>query len=273
MQRLIAFIEHNFYIILFVILQTICGFLIFSLNPYQQATFSKASLGVTSSINKLSSDVYSYWDLKSQNIWLQNQISQQFKESFPQSLNYLNDTFLINDTSMHHIFDAIPAHVVFNTAHKSNNVFIINKGLNHGVRKNMGVISSQGIAGIVLSSNQKFSAVMSLLNTNMKVTPHINGQEYFTEMIWDNTKLNRLTINGINKLEQINIDDEVSTGNSSLLFPKGIPIGHISKINIMPKSQYFEIELKTATNFRNLEYVFVIINKEYSDLNDLISND
>ena len=149
---------------------------------------------------------------------------------------------------MHHIFDAIPAHVVFNTAHKSNNVFIINKGLNHGVRKNMGVISSQGIAGIVLSSNQKFSAVMSLLNTNMKVTPHINGQEYFTEMIWDNTKLNRLTINGINKLEQINIDDEVSTGNSSLLFPKGIPIGHISKINIMPKSQYFEIELKTATN-------------------------
>ena len=88
MQRLFAFIEHNFHIILFVILQTICGFLIFSLNPYQQATFSKASLGVTSSINKLSSDVYSYWDLKSQNIWLQNQISQQFKESFPQSLNY-----------------------------------------------------------------------------------------------------------------------------------------------------------------------------------------
>lgn len=273
MQRLFAFIEHNFHIILFVILQTICGFLIFSLNPYQQATFSKASLGVTSSINKLSSDVYSYWDLKSQNILLQNQISQQFKESFRQSLHYLNDTFLISDTSMHRLFDAIPAQVVFNTAYKTNNIFIINKGLNHGIKKNMGVISSQGIAGVVLSSNQNFSAVMSLLNTNMKITPHINGQEYFTEMMWDNSKLNCLTINGINKLERINLGDVVSTGNSSLLFPKGIPVGHISKINNMPKSQYFELELKTATNFRDLEYVFVIINNEYSDLNDLLSND
>ena len=41
----------------------------------------------------------------------------------------------------------------------------------------------------------------------------------------------------------------------------------------MPKSQYFELELKTATNFRDLEYVFVIINNEYSGLNDLLSND
>ena len=273
MQRLIAFIEYNFHIILFVILQTICGFLVFSLNPYQQAIFSKASLGVTSTINKLSSDVYSYLNLKSQNTLLQNQISQQFKESFPQSLHYLNDTFSIVDTSMHHLFDAIPAHVVFNTAHKVNNVFIINKGLDHGIKKNMGVISSQGIAGVVLSSNQNYSAVMSLLNTNMKITPHINGQEYFTEMIWDNSKFNCLTINGVNKLEQINLGDVVSTGNSSLLFPKGIPIGNISKINNTPKSQYFELELKTATNFRDLEYVFVIINNEYLGLNDLLLND
>ena len=101
MQRLFAFIEHNFHIILFVILQIICGFLIFSLNPYQQATFSKSALGITSSINKLSSDIYSYWDLKNQNSWLQDQISQQFRESYPQSLSYLNDTFHIKDTTKH----------------------------------------------------------------------------------------------------------------------------------------------------------------------------
>ena len=93
MQRLFAFIQHNFHIMLFVVLQIICGFLIFSLNPYQQATFSKLALGITSSINKLSSNVYSYWDLKNQNSWLQDQISEQFRESYPQSFIYLNDTF------------------------------------------------------------------------------------------------------------------------------------------------------------------------------------
>lgn len=273
MQRLFAFIEHNFHIILFVILQIICGFLIFSLNPYQQATFSKSALGITSSINKLSSDIYSYWDLKNQNSWLQDQISQQFRESYPQSLSYLNDTFHIKDTARHPLFDAIPAQVVFNTGYKTNNIFIINKGLNHGVEKNMGVISSQGVAGVILSSNENYSAAMSLLNTNMKIIPYINGQEYFTEILWDNTKHNSLTINGINKLEKLNIGDVVSTGNSSLLFPKGIPIGYVSKITNTPKSQYFELEVKTATNFRDLEYVFVIVNNEYSNLKKLLTND
>lgn len=273
MQRLFAFIQHNFHIMLFVVLQIICGFLIFSLNPYQQATFSKLALGITSSINKLSSNVYSYLDLKNQNSWLQDQISEQFRESYPQSFIYLNDTFHIKDTTKRPLFDAIPAQVVFNTAFKVNNVFIINKGSNHGIKKNMGVISSQGVAGIILSSNENYSTAMSLLNSNMKIIPYINGQEYYTEILWDNTKINSLKINRINKLERVKIGDVVSTGNSSLLFPKGIPIGHVSKITNKPKSQFFELEVKTATNFRNLEYVFVIFNNEYSNLKKLLSND
>lgn len=273
MQRLFAFIGYNFHIILFVILQIICGFLIFSLNPYQQATFSKSALNATSSINNWSSSIYNYWDLKNQNTWLQDQISKQFRESYPQSLSCMNDTFNVKDTSKHSLFDAIPAQVVFNTSYKTNNRFIINKGRNHGIKKNMGVISSQGIAGIILSSNENFSVAMSLLNTNMKIIPYINGQEYYTEIEWDNTKLNSLTINGINKLEKINVGDVVSTGNSSLLFPKGIPIGSVSKISNTAKSQYFKLEVETATNFRDLEYVFVVINREYSSLNQLLSDD
>lgn len=272
MQRLIAFIEHNFHIILLVVLQAVSFFLIFSLNPFQQAVFTNTASFVTSEINNATSQITRYFGLKEQNIILQNQFVDRFNGGFPQKLNYLNDTFEVKDSSKHHLYDAIPAQVIYNTSFKMNNVFVINKGAKHGVHKNMGVVSSQGVAGVVLDANDTYSTVMSLLNTKLKIVPFINGQEYFTELIWKNDKVNHLSIKGINKLEQINEGDLVSTGKSSLLFPQGIPIGNISELIRKPSSQYFELELRTSTNFRNLDYVFVIVNKDFERLNTLLSN-
>ncbi len=271
MQRLLAFIEHNLYLILFVLLQTVCAFLLFKLNPYQQAAFTNAGTTVTARVNETSTNVVDYLDLTTQNNYLQDQIASQFKESTSGYLTYLNDTFVVNDSSKHYLFSMIPAEVVFNTVHKADNVFIINVGTKHGVKKNMGVVSSQGLAGIVLKSNKDYSTVMSLLNTNMKIIPSINGQEYFTELIWNNESPYNLSINGVNKLESIEVGDPITTGKSSLLFPSGIPIGKVSQLNEIPNSQYFDTKLETATNFRALEYVYVIINHEKDNLDLMLS--
>ncbi|PCJ67648.1 MAG: hypothetical protein COA58_00500 [Bacteroidetes bacterium] len=273
MQRLLAFIEQNLYLLLFIVLQIICGFLLFGLNPYQQATFTHAASNLTAASNQLSSEVTGYIGLKDQNKLLQNQISTQFQNSPQNSFLYLKDTFTIRDTSRRPLFDAIPAQVVYNTVHKANNVFIINKGSDEGIQRNMGVISSEGVAGIVLRSNSQYSTVMSLLNTDMKVIPNINGSEYFTELVWDNAETSHLKIKGINKLEEIEEGDKVYTGKSSLLFPAGIPVGTISKLTALESSQYFETEMVTATNFRKLTYVYVIINRDAELIETLLPDD
>ena len=272
MQRLLAFIEHNLYLILFVVLQALCAFLLFSLNPYQQAAFTNGATQVTARVNQTSSNIVDYLDLKTQNVILQEQLSEQFKNSSAGYLTYLNDTFEINDSSKKHLYSLVPAQVVFNSVHKAENVFIINVGTKKGIAKNMGVVSSEGLAGIVLKSNADYSTVMSLLNTNMKVIPSINGQEYFTELLWNNESPYSLSIKGVNKLEKIKVGDIIETGHSSLLFPKGIPIGKISKLRKLPNSQYFDTELTTPTNVRTLEYVYVIINHEKDQLESMIND-
>ena len=264
MQRLLAFIEHNFHFILFIILQIICGFLIFGLNPYQQAVFSHSAASVTARSNQFSTDLTSYIDLKEQNILLQSQVSEQFKNAPNNSFRFLQDTIDVKDSSSRPLFEAIPAQVIYNTTYKANNVFVINKGTDNGIRKNMGVVSSEGVAGIVLRSNAKYSVAMSLLNTDMKIIPNINDQEFFTELVWDNSNPHTMKIMGINKLEKIKEGDLVYTGRSSLLFPPGIPIGSIAKLTPKPNSQYFDTYITTATQFRKLAYVYVIINRDES---------
>ena len=272
MQRLLAFLEHNLYLILFVLLQTVCAFLIFNLNPYQQAAFTHSATAITASLNQTSSNITDYIGLKDQNKLLQNQVAEIFLSSPNSVLTYLNDTIEIRDSSRRSLYSMVPAQVLYNTVHKANNVFIINKGTKHGIHKNMGVVSSTGIAGIVLKSSEEYSTVMSMLNTNMKVIPTINGSEFFTELVWDNENPYSLKIKGINSLEEIKVGDPVTTGKSSLLFPKGIPIGKISKLETKPNSQYFNTEIITATNFRELEYVFIIINHKANELQELIQD-
>jgi rod shape-determining protein MreC len=81
-----------------------------------------------------------------------------------------------------------------------------------------------------------------------------------------------MRISGINNLEELKIGDEVKTGKSSMLFPSGISLGTITKLDKNPKSQYYETEIETATNFRSLEYVFVIINRDIDQMEALISD-
>lgn len=272
MQRLLDFIEHNLHLILFSLLQLGCAFLIFGLNPFQQAAFTNLASSVTSRTNQVSAELFNFIGLKDQNRQLQDQVAYQFSNSSFGTLRYMNDTLEIKDSSKRKLFDAIPAEVVYNTSFKANNVFVINKGKTHGIRKNMGVISSQGLAGLVLNASENYATVMSLLNSNMTVIPKINGQEYYTKLEWKNDMPNTMSISGINKLEKIAIGDLVQTGKSSLLFPEGIIIGHILELETLSNSQYFKTRIQTATNFRDLDYVYVLVNKDAAELETLLNN-
>lgn len=274
MQRLLAFIENNLHLILFLVLQALCGLMLFKLNPYQQAFISNSSAAVTANVNDLSSSVRSYFNLGYSNKHLQEIFSDSFSYRSPNfRMIVQNDTVVIHDSLHKPLFGVVPAQVVYNSVNRTNNTLVINKGAEQGITKGAGVISAEGVVGVVTAVGPNFSSVMSLLHTDFRIVPQINGQEFFTDIIWDNSAPYTLKINKINKLEKIEIGDIVTTGKSSLIFPSGIPIGKISKLDPIQGSQYFETEMTTATNFRRLHYVFVVKNLYTEEIEALLNNE
>lgn len=274
MQRLLAFIENNLHLILFLVLQVVCGVLLFRLNPYQQAFISNSSSAVTASVNGFSSNVQNYFNLGYSNVRLQQMYSDSFAlRSRDYQLLLQNDTIKIQDSLNKPLYSAVPAQVVYNSVHRSNNTIVINKGSAHGVVKGSGVISAEGVVGVVTAVGANFSTVMSLLHTDFRIVPQINDQEFFTEIIWDNASPYTLSINKINKLEEIEVGDLVTTGRSSLIFPPNIPIGKISKLKTKEGSQYFDTEMTTTVNFRKLHYVFVVNNLYVDEISELMENE
>jgi rod shape-determining protein MreC len=274
MQRLLAFIEHNLHYILFVVLQAFCVFLLLKLSPYQRAYISNSAAIVTANANSFSSEVKTYFSLGKQNLMLQHaMIDSAFLVNPFLNLQHLGDTFEVRDSNQTPLYEMMSAQVVFNTVHKANNVFVINKGSNDGIKKGSGVLSSSGVAGVIIAVGPEFSTAMSVLNTNFRLVPRINGQDYFTDLVWDNSSPYFMKINKINKLEKLKQGDLVTTGSSSLIFPPGIPVGYIESAELIPGSQYLDTELKTATDFRNLNYVFVIYNSRQDEIEAVLNNE
>jgi rod shape-determining protein MreC len=60
---------------------------------------------------------------------------------------------------------------------------------------------------------------------------------------------------------KISIGDTVVTSGYSAVFPEGLDIGRISKIEKNISNNFFDLELELLTDFKNLYQVYVINNK------------
>src|SRR5690606_4258933 len=64
----------------------------------------------------------------------------------------------------------VVAKVTNNSIHQKNNYITLDRGRKHGIKKGMGVITSNGIVGIVLNVSEHFSTVQSLLHSETRVS-------------------------------------------------------------------------------------------------------
>ena len=63
----------------------------------------------------------------------------------------------------------IDANVIKNSYLNQRNYLIIDKGHEDGITSEMGVISDQGIIGVVKSVSKNYSSVISILNQDLKI--------------------------------------------------------------------------------------------------------
>lgn len=152
------------------------------------------------------------------------------------------------------------ARVVNNSVTAENNYITINRGTKQGIQKKMAVISGTGVVGEVVHVSDNFASVLSVLNMKRKVSARLkDGTTGFVS--WEVGSPDVLVLEDISKEVKVYKDDSVFTTSYSL-FPEGVLIGTVWKRRINKKTNIQILYLKSATNFRNLQYVYVIEDKK-----------
>lgn len=259
MRNLFLFIARNYYIILFLFLQSFSLFLVFQNRHFQRAHFLNSSNAIAGNIYEFYSEITEYFSLKEQNEKLskENEMLRNKLHSF--YLEKPEAPVTITEIAAQKQYIFYSAKVINNSTHRRNNYLTLNIGAKNGVKEGMGVIASDGVVGIVLNVSEHFASVMSCLHENARIPVVIKKFNEPSIMIWDGKDEDYALLERIPSHLELSKGDTVVTFRSSC-FPDGIMAGTVDSFEKVAGNTFFHVILKLSTDFSRLRYVTVVNN-------------
>lgn len=167
------------------------------------------------------------------------------------------------------------AKVVFNSVNKQYNYLIIDKGEADGIKPEMAVVVPDGIVGIVESVSEHYASVIPALNRNFKLSAKFKKNNYFGSFEWSGKNYRIGALKEIPLHVDVQKGDTIITSGYSAIFPEGIPVGLVDEYE-RKDGNFFNISLILTTDFKNLNYVYLITNnykENQKELEKSLKND
>lgn len=136
---------------------------------------------------------------------------------------------------------------------------VINKGASDGIRRNMAVITPQGLVGKILEVQDNESTVLLLIDPNLGAGASTEGRGLIG-VVTGNGEGQDLSLEFVSKEEDVRVGDRVLTSNfNGRIFPPGIPIGYVSRVGGDPRSANFDIDVNAYVDFKKLNFLVVLL--------------
>lgn len=252
--------------------------MLFSYNRYHHAVYSSVANEITGSINKQYNGVEYYFQLKRTNDSLvranevlYNRLRQDF-DMPDTSSNVAVDTLQIDSVQQFRRYQYMSAKVVGNSVNQPNNYMQIHRGSEQEVKPDLGVIDvNNAVVGTVMDVSNNFAVVMTLLNGQSNISAMLKRSRETGSIVWDGKETNVVNLKDISKATKIFKGDTVITSGYSDKFPYGLLIGTAEEVINDKTSSTYTIKVRTAANFYNLQYVYVINNLQRAEARDLLN--
>jgi rod shape-determining protein MreC len=261
MRNLLIFITKYNAFFLFLIFMISSLIIYVKYNSFQKASFINSTNQVTGSLYARADEVKGYLSLSNvndqlarENAALRNQLrSSKYVDTVAHKT--------VTDTVYKQQYEYIAAKVINNSINKRNNYLTIDRGTHDGIEKGMGVITDRGVVGKVAFVGEHLSIVQSLLHKDSRVSGMLAFNKEIGYLQWgDDLDPHKALLVDVSNNAQPRVGEPVVTSDLSL-FPAGIPLGKVSKLQAKSKGFFLNMEVALAVDFSKLEYVDVVINK------------
>ena len=267
-MRSIYYLFSRFYVfIVFVILEFFALSLIFKSHKYQEVKFLNTTnavvgtmLGYVNGFNTFIHLGKNNKALVEENAMLKKQI--RFQNQYPSDSNLPKNSDL-------YTFDYVVAKIENNSINKNINYITINKGSNDGLQKGLGVISSNGVVGIVTNVSPNFSLIMSVISVKTLIGVRHKNTNSLGNLRWTGNDPYTLQVDGFSKTLPAKKGDTIVTAGFSSIFPLDVAVATIKDVKPDEGSSFYNINVRLTNDISSLSYVYVVKNKRKNELDSL----
>jgi len=263
MQQIISFFIRNKNFLLFAFLFLISLSLTIQSHDYHKGKYVSSANFLAGGIFGFKTSITDYFDLEKQN----EMLSEENRRLRLKLSNKGQDA--VWTASEDSLYNILSARVINNSYHKTKNHLTLDKGSRDGLKIDMGVISPQGVVGIVDGLSEGYATVQSVLNTNSQIIGAFKKSNHFGTIKWDTANPNIVQLLEIPRLAPVALGDTIVTNQRSTIFPDGLPIGTVSRFDRDPDQDYYQIDVQLFTDMTAVKHVYLIENTDAPEIQEL----
>ncbi|MGE9616439.1 MAG: rod shape-determining protein MreC [Solitalea-like symbiont of Acarus siro] len=267
MRNLWIFITKYKAFFLFILFESLAIWIMFKSNDYHNSIALNASNNIIGNVYKSTDKIEEYFhlsktndDLATENMRLRNLLSNNYHTNNTKTQNNSYDLHNRQNQDNYKTirYSYVKSKVINSTTAYKNNFLVLDKGYADGITPGMGVINGTSIVGITKDVTEHFCTVVSLLNSESKVSVQLENTNHKGSLIWKGNSINHATVIDIPNHIKLKTGDWIVTSNYSL-FPEGLKVGYAYDTSI--NEHLLNIDIVLLTDMTRLEYVYIIKDK------------
>ena len=162
---------------------------------------------------------------------------------------------LLNFRQTHTNVPMVGARVIGASAGSASQTIQLDRGERDGIRRNMGVITPDGVVGKVVETYATTSQVLLLTDKESGVGAMLADSRIQSPVGGVGEPL--LAMKYVPNDDSVNLGESVITSGMDRIFPRDLPVGTIAEIK--PGNPFKQIRIKPAANLERLEEVLVLL--------------
>ena len=196
--------------------------------------------------------------LKQKNAELANELIEY--ESLKDEVERLREA--LNFTESRSNYNYVGVNIIGYSGSSLSDGYIIDKGSNDGIAKNMVVVSYKSLVGKVTKVSSNFAVVQSILNENIAVAVMDQQTRDATGVLQglsDKKDTNMTVVYNLPIDSDVKEGDIIITSGLGKIYPKEIPVGTVVSVQEDNVKVMKSAVVEPFVNFNKLEELFVVI--------------
>jgi rod shape-determining protein MreC len=162
---------------------------------------------------------------------------------------------LLNFRKLHMEVPMVGARVIGASAGTASQTIDIDRGERDGIKRNMGVITPDGVVGKVIESYANSAQVLLLTDKDSGVGALLTESRIQSPVGGTGEPL--LSMKYVPNDDTVNNGEHVVTSGMDRIFPRDLPVGTI--VEVKPANPFKQIRVRPAANLERLEEVIVLL--------------
>ncbi len=162
---------------------------------------------------------------------------------------------LLNFRQAQHNVPMLAARVIGTSADTASQTIYLDRGEKDGIRRNMGVITPDGVVGKVVESYRDTAQVLLLTDRESGVGAMLSDSRIQSPVGGTGEPL--LSMKYIPTDDTVNVGEHVVTSGMDRIFPRDLPVGVVTEIKTARPFQ--QVRVRPAANLQRLEEVIVLL--------------